>query len=190
MKKYDESQKQAIISRYYSGESVKALAWELCISISTVYTWINETMPRIKGRTFTFNDYRSLMNRLERQNKIIAILKSVNCCTKSPLKLWLSEIEKLYGQYETHILCDALDVDRGTFLNHIKRNKKEDDWFIKRCEEMAVKIREVFEEFDQIFGSEKIAAILRKHGEVLSNKFVSKLMAEMGHWVTPITITS
>ena len=47
----------------------------------------------------------------------------MDCCTKSPLKLKLSELEKQYGKYETHILCDALDVDRGTFLNHIKRNK-------------------------------------------------------------------
>lgn len=180
MKKYDESHKQAIVNRYYSGEDVKALAWETGVSIGTIYTWINETMPRIKGKAFTANDYRSLMNRLKRQNKIIAILKSVDCCTKSPLKLKLSELEKLYGQYETHILCDALDVDRGTFLNHIKRNKKDDAWFIKRREDMAVKIRDVFEEFDQIFGSEKIAAILRERGDDVSNRFVSDLMAEMG----------
>ena len=180
MKKYDESQKQAIVNRYYSGEDVKALAWETGVSIGTIYTWINETMPCIKGKAFTANDYRSLMNRLKRQNKIIAILKSVDCCTKSPLKLKLSELEKLYGQYETHILCDALDVDRGTFLNHIKRNKKDDAWFIKRREDMAVKIRDVFEGFDQIFGSEKIAAILRERGYDVSNRFVSDLMAEMG----------
>lgn len=35
-------------------------------------------------------------------------------------------------------------------------------------------------EFDQIFVLEKIAAILREHGEYVSNKFVSKLVAEMG----------
>lgn len=92
-------------------------------------------MHLIKGRTLTANDYRFQINRFERQNKIIAILKSVNCCTQSPLKLRLSEHEKLYGQYEAHMLCDALDVDRGTFINHVKRNKKEDAWFNKRREE-------------------------------------------------------
>lgn len=104
----------------------------------------------------------------------------MDCCTKSPLKLKLSELEKLYGKYKTHILCDALDVDRGTFLNHIKRNKRDNVWYIKRRGEMAVKIRDVYEEFDQIFGSKKIAAILRERGEKVSDRFVSELMAEMG----------
>lgn len=179
-KKISESQKQAIVNSYYSGESVSDLSKEFSISTSTVYTWINEAMPRIKEKKLTANDYRRLITRLERQTKIIAVLKSVDCCTKSPLKLRLYELEKLYGQYETHILCDALDVDRGTFLNHIKRNKRDNAWFVKRREEMAVKIRDVFEEYNRIFGSEKIAAILRERGEDVSDRFVSVLMSEMG----------
>lgn len=180
MKKYDESQKQIIVNRYYAGESVKKLAEEIGVSENTVYAWINEAMPKIKGEKLTANDYRRLMNKLEQQSKMIAILKTVDCCTKSPLKLKLSELEKLYGKYKTHILCDALDVDRGTFLNHIKRNKRDNVWYIKRRGEMAVKIRDVYEEFDQIFGSKKIAAILRERGEKVSDRFVSELMAEMG----------
>ncbi|MBR1432097.1 IS3 family transposase [Ruminococcus sp.] len=180
MKKYDESQKQLIINRYYAGESVKKLAEEIGVSENTVYAWINEAMAKIKGEKLTANDYRRLMNKLERQSKMIAILKTVDCCTKSPRKLKLLELEKLYGKYETHILCEALDVDRGTFLNHIKRNKRDNVWYIKRRGEMAVKIRDVYEEFDQIFGSEKIAAILRERGENVSDRFVSELMAEMG----------
>lgn len=180
MKKYDESQKQIIINRYYAGESVKKLAEEIGVLENTVYAWINEAMPKIKGEKLTAKDYRRLMNKLERQSKMIAILKTVDCCTKSPLKLKLSELETLYGKYETHILCDALDVDRGTFLNHIKRNKRDNVWYIKRRGEMAVKIRDVYEEYDQIFGSKKVAAILRERDENVSDRFVSELMAEMG----------
>ena len=137
-------------------------------------------MPRIKEKKLIANDYRRLIKRLERQTNIIAILKSVDCCTKPPLKLRLSELEKLYGQHETHMLCDALNVDRGTFLNHIKRNKRDNAWFVKIREEMTIKIRDFFEEYNQIFGSEKIAAILRELEEEVSDWFVSVLMSEMG----------
>lgn len=74
MKKYDESQKQIIVNRYYAGESVKKLAEEIGVSENTVYAWINEAMPKIKGEKLTANDYRRLMNKLERQSKMIAIL--------------------------------------------------------------------------------------------------------------------
>ena len=31
--------------------------------------------------------------------------------------------EPLYDQFNIHTLCDALEVSRGTFYNHILRNK-------------------------------------------------------------------
>lgn len=36
MKQCNESQKQAIVNRFYSGESIKTLAWKSGIFISTV----------------------------------------------------------------------------------------------------------------------------------------------------------
>ncbi|MCQ2511842.1 MAG: hypothetical protein MJ092_00395 [Lachnospiraceae bacterium] len=40
----------------------------------------------------------------------------------APLSDRLMELERLYGEYHVHALCDALEVSRGTFYNHIKRN--------------------------------------------------------------------
>ena len=52
----------------------------------------------------------------------------------SNLKDKLNELEKLYGQYSVHVLCDALDIPRGTFYNHIKRNKRDDTYYAKHRE--------------------------------------------------------
>ena len=35
----------------------------------------------------------------------------------------MTEAAKLRGKYSTHAICDALQIDRGTFYNHIFRSK-------------------------------------------------------------------
>lgn len=179
MKKFTNDQKQTIVNRYYSGEKVNDLSLELDLPRSTLYSWIYKSKPVIKSDTFSAKDYRKLNSQLERQSQIIEILRSVECCAKSPLKLKLIELEKLHGKYSNHILCEALCVDRGTFLNHIKRRKGDNAWFIKRREEMGIKIKQLFEDNHQVYGAQKIAAILRSQGETVSDRFVSSIMKDM-----------
>ena len=73
-------------------------------------------------------------------------------------------MEQLYGQYDVHTLCEALEVSRGTFYNHILRNKRSNAWFEKRREEYRVLVQEVFDEYRQVLGAEKIRAILVQRG--------------------------
>lgn len=107
-------------------------------------------------------------------------MRTVNCTASSPLKEKLDELEKLYGQYDVHTLCEALEVSRGTFYNHILRNKRSNAWFEKRREEFRVLIQEVFNEFHQVLGAEKLCAILVQRGHRVSKKYVADLMREMG----------
>lgn len=60
------------------------------------------------------HEYRMLQHRIEKLKNIIAILKTVNCTINAPLKEKLSELELLYGQYDVHTLCEALEVSRAT----------------------------------------------------------------------------
>lgn len=54
----------------------------------------------------------------------MAILKTVNSIVHAPLKEKLYELELLYEQYDVRTLCEALDVSRGTFCDHVLRNKR------------------------------------------------------------------
>lgn len=110
----------------------------------------------------------------------MAILKAVNCTVRAPLKEKLHELEMLYGQYDVHTLCEALDVSRGTFYNHILRNKRGNAWFEKRREEYRGLIQEVFDEYRQVLGAEKIRTILVQRGHQVSTEYVARLMKEMG----------
>ena len=114
--------------------------------------------------TFTMKEYDVLLRRVAKLENVVAVLQTVNCTIHAPLKEKLHGLELFYGQYDVHTLCEALDVSRGTFYNHILRNKRGNAWFEKRREEYCILIREVFDEYRQVLGAEKIRTILIQRG--------------------------
>lgn len=68
------------------------------------------------------------------------------------------------GKDDVHTLCEALEIPRGTLCNHILRNKRANAQFEKRREEYHLLICEVFAEYRQVLGAEKIWMILARRG--------------------------
>lgn len=182
MANYTDAEKAAIVERFHQGAKSAALCEEFSISRSTLYRWASVYCTANPGsnRTFTIREYDMLCRKLKMAEQIIEILKVVNCTAHAPLKERLSELEKLYGQYDVHTLCEALDVDRGTFYNYILRGKKGNAWYDKRREEFRVLIREVFDAYHQVVGAEKIRTILVQRGYRVSAAYIASLMQEMG----------
>ena len=140
---------------------------------------VMELKPIVKERKIIAQDFNQLERKINRQSEIIEILKTVNCHSGSPLQDKLCELEKLYEKYNVHVLCEALNVPRGKFYNHIKRNKRDNVWYKKRHEYFCNEIRRIFEENNQIFRARKITAIIKNNGEHISVEYVRKLMVEM-----------
>lgn len=179
---YTNQEKAVIVAQYQQGTSVQELSEKYGVCERTIYRWAkkhNDIVSEEK-RTLTAKEYDMLLHRVEKLENIVAILKAVNCTVHAPLKEKLHELELLYGQYDVHTLCESLDVSRGTFYNHILRNKRGNAWFEKRREEYCTLIREVFDEYRQVLGAEKIRTILVQRGHQVSTEYVARLMKEMG----------
>lgn len=86
----------------------------------------------------------------------------------------------MHEQYPVRVLCDALNVDRGTFYNHLLRNKKQDTWYVHRKEELSVLVQKLYDESHQIYGANKIHAILQERDVAISQKYVPTIMKELG----------
>ena len=97
-------------------------------------------------------------------------------------------MESLYGQFSVHTLCEALEVPRGTFYNHIFRNKQSDTLAAKRLEQLKVQIQNIYNDSEQIHGAEKIAATLHTKRIKASEKYVSEIMKEIG--ISSVGITA
>lgn len=113
-----------------------------------------------------------LENKVKRLEGKIEILKTVNCKFDAPLREKLYALEELYGKYSIHMLCETLEVSRGTFYNHILRNKRDNTYYSKRREKLRIKIQQVYDENKQIFGAAKIAAVLKSDGYKVSERIV------------------
>ena len=181
--RYDEKEKRTLVSLYYNGKSVTEICQDHQIPRSTFYSWIQAYRPvesKDSSRTITPKDFDTLLRRCGKQEQIIAVLKSIPAITNATTQEKLAVLEPLYGQFSVHVLCEALDVPRGTFYNHIKRNKRDNSSYAKHREELRTAIQEIFEESRQTFGSEKICVVLHEHSYRAGTTLVRELMSEMG----------
>ena len=155
LKKYSEKEKLSVITQIQQGQSIAQISLETGIARSTIYSWLNQlSMPTTsEGKFITLREVNSLRRQLEKYRNMVQILQTVNCTVHSSRQEKLAALEILYGQYDVHTLCEALNVDRGTFYNHILRNKRENAWFAKRHEKYRHIVQEVFDAYQQILGA-------------------------------------
>lgn len=174
-------EKQSLVARYHDGESVMEICADAGVARSTFYTWIKPyTMTTTdSGHGVSQQEFIKMKQRIQKLEQKVEILQKAGCTASAPLQEKLQELTKLYGQYSVHALCEALCVSRGTFYNHIFR-RKEVTAYNKRRAEMKEHIKVAFDESNQRFGANKIAAVLSAQGISTSPKYVRELMQEMG----------
>lgn len=183
MRTYTQEEKQAVIDRVISGEPSARILADTGIPKSTFYSWLRiyqEEQNAANRRKVDIRNFHLLENKVARLESIVEILKSAPCTPRAPLRQRLYAAEQLYGKYNVHVICDAFDIPRGTFYNHVLRNKKDNTWYAKRREELRLRIQEIYDESNQIFGAAKIAAVMKSEGFKVSNEMVRTLMRDMG----------
>lgn len=179
--KITDQEKSDIVAAYTDGQAVESLCIQHGIPRSTLYSWIKrfQILTSSTPNSVSYNDYHNLKRRADKLDEKLKVIQAAGCGTTAPLKEKLAALEKLYGQHSVHTLCEALDVARGTFYNHIFR-RKDVTYYDKRREEMRIHIESVFEESRQRYGAEKVCAVLNDRGVRVSPKYVAELMREMG----------
>ena len=183
-KRHSLKEKENAIKRYVKDrESPLRIIKDIEISKSTFYKWLSEYQNEQKQsdrKNLTLRNFKLLEAKIDRLEGIIEIIKKANILPNSSLKDKLHTAESLSGNYSVHMLCDALDIPRGTYYNHILRNKRDNTWYAKRRETLREQIQEIYDESNQIFGAAKITAVLRRRDIKSSVNMVRQLMSDMG----------
>ena len=122
--KEQEKLKAIVLKLYSTGSKVADIVTQTGAPRSTVYYWIKNEIPK-ETPPLNLRDYHFLKQKCERQEKIIAILKSAPCAATAPLQERLAAIEQMVSEeYNVNTLCEALEVAKGTYYNHTLRNKR------------------------------------------------------------------
>ncbi len=120
-----------------------------------------------------------LESKIRRLEQKLEVIKKAGCSPNAPLREKLVALETLYGKYSVHLLCETMDVSRGTFYNHLLRNKRDNTWYAKQREILSVEIKRVYDESNQVFGAGKITAVLKERGYNTCEETVRRLMKDM-----------
>ena len=180
--KYSADEKSALINRYKSGESISSISTATSIPKSTLYDWIKPHchIPAAIEHQPTIQEYHRLRSHCQKLESMIEVLQTVDCDAHAPLGQKLDIIESLQGSYSVNVLCDALKVSRGTYYNHIFRNKRQNALYVQNREALKPLIQQIYDDHRQIYGADKITALLQQQGYATSSKTVAALMRELG----------
>ncbi len=180
-KNYSEKQRSEIINRYLSGNPVTKLCSEYGIARSTIYKWIEEsTECQKQEQKINMRDYFDLKQKCEQQEKMIEILQNAPCTVSSSLSEKYDYIIECSEKYSINLLCKAMKVAKGSYYNHIFRNKNENTIYEEKKRELTPIIEKIFFDSNQIYGANKIHAILKDRGYVVSHNTIADIMHKNG----------
>ena len=180
-KNYSQEQKAGIVNSYLSGKTISELNSEFGVSRSTIYKWIDESSKCQKpDRKVNMRDYFDLKQQCEQQKLMIEILQNAPCTIAAPLAERYEYILNLSEKYSVNLLCKTMKVAKGSYYNHILRNKKENTKFEEKKRELKPIIEKIFDDSKQIYGVSKIHAILKDRGYIVGQNTVADIMHENG----------
>lgn len=175
--RYPEEYKRKIMQDYQNGVPIQEVSQVNNISISTIYRWLKDYEDEISAPHYTI-----LLRQKEHLEHVLDVIRLSGLIDEVPLRKRLDILEALHTQHEeynVHELCEALNVARGTFYNHIFRRADRS----KHEEEQAqlmLQVQQIFDDSQQRFGAEKIRIILAENGIHVGKKRIRGIMQELG----------
>ena len=102
--KEQENLKTTVLKLYNAGSKVSDIVTQTGVPRSTAYYWIKNGIPK-EMSPLSLRDYHFLKQKCERQEKIIAILKSAPCAdefckAKSRLQSWICQLSDSNPQFD------------------------------------------------------------------------------------------
>lgn len=180
-KQYQGEFKKEVVAACQKGLPIPDACQKYCIAQSTLYRWIKEYSIENADELYTLVDYRTLRQQTERFNHLLQIIRLSNIIKEVPLRKRLEILAKLHEQFEkysVHELCEALNVSRGTFYNHIFR-KADRTKYLQEQQALTLQVQQIFDDCKQRYGAEKIRITLAENGIRVGKERVRKIMKEL-----------
>ena len=180
MRLFTETEHKKIYELWQAKQSISRITELTGASRSTVYRIVKGYERKGNSESILRKYVAKLETKIRRLEQKLEVIKKAGCSPNAPLREKLVALETLYRKSSVHLLCEATDVSRGTFYNHILRNKRDNTWYAKQREILRVEIKRVYDESNQVFGAGKITAVLRERGYNTCEETVWRLMKDMG----------
>ncbi len=179
-KQYSPEFKIQVALAVQKGLPIETASQRYQIAKSTLYRWMKECGQ--VDTDISIADYTTLQRKSQRLEHVLQIIRLSAIIEEVPLQKRLTILARLHEQFEqynVHELCEALNVSRGTFYNHIFR-KADRTKYIEEQQNLMLQIQQIFDDSKQRYGAEKIRIVLAENGIRVGKGRIRKIMNELG----------
>ena len=148
------------------------------VSKASIYRWVRDYKYKQKYNTDNLLTLNKMKRNMERADKKFHILSSAPCGTNSPLLPRYKYIETIEDIYGLNLCCEAMNVNKGSYLNYKLRGKRGDTVYAQREKEAKPLIEDVFFESRRTYGANRIYSVLKSRGYDYGIKLIRKVMRE------------
>lgn len=179
-KQYTSEFRKQVILSCQNGLSIPDASRKYRVASSTLYRWLKEADP--VADQYTAAEYNMLQQKNVRLNHVLQIIQLSGLIEETSLRKRLNILTRLheqFNQYSVHELCEALNVSRGTFYNHIFR-KADRTKYLQEQQALMLQVQQIFDDSQQRYGAEKIRITLAENGIRVGKERIRKIMNELG----------
>lgn len=181
-KKYTQEFKNNVVVFYRCGHTITETVAHFQISESCLFDWKRqseqkhqlpvETVPSLKQN-------RQAVIHAVKNEKVLNVMRISAKSDISTVEKKIIFIKKFSDRYSVRILCEAINLPRGTYYNRIRRENSKTQHDIT---DEAIKplIQKVFMDSKKRFGRKPIHQKLSEQGIQTSEKRIARLMKDMG----------
>ena len=180
---YPKELKIALVREYEQGKSVAEISKARGIPENSIYRWIREYQSiKTANSSFTPSDHNKLLLHASKMEHMLEIVRMSGYIIVVPLKKRLETAETIYhahGEYSVREICEALEIDRGTFYNHIFR-RRDTSWRDEKEQKLMLTVQQIFDDSGQRYGANRITKTMKARGISINKQHVLNIMHELG----------
>lgn len=179
---YTRKFKEAVVKFYERNHTIAETLQEFGISQASLFEWkkiYSKEHDLIIDGASKYKNFRQSQAQLKKTEYILEVVRKASCGVNATIDEKMAAINELEGQYSIHVLCEALNLPRGTYYNR-KRREKTMTQLEKDDEQLKPIINQIFLDSKKRFGRKPIQYKLKEKGYQVSEKRVARLMKEMG----------
>ena len=181
--KHSSETKAKAIAMRRGGKAISTISTELHVAESTLYHWLKAyKTPQSIDNELVIKEVEKLTAECQHLQGMIDIIRQSGYIKEISLQRRLAfalDLHTKTNSFTARQLYEALEITKGTFYYRLKHSSdisaKEQDKYA-----LMLRIHEIFEDSNQVFGAEKVKTMLAREGIRVSNKRVSALMRELG----------
>lgn len=179
---YTQEFKEAVVKYYERNHTIAETLKEFGVSQTSLFEWkklYDQEHDLIIDGGSKYKYFRQSQSHLRKAENMLEVIQKASCGVNATIDEKMAAVKELEGQYSVHVLCEALNLSRGTYYNRKRRENfvtsyEKDDEVIKPI------IKQIFYDSKKRFGRKPIQHKLNKLGYCVSEKRICRLMKEMG----------